>query len=110
PRGNTVIGQKAMVDSLDRVVNLPSYIKNYPEVGPLAISLGHYWNAILDHYPNAAKDPKHFWVQKRLGAYVFHRIFPEVDSLATDPKDKASYTLALKAAKIKDEAYWSRTG
>lgn len=109
-RGNAIIGQKAMVDSLVDVVNSPTYKKKYPNVGPLAEILHHYWEAILDYYPNAARDQKRFWVQKRLGAYVFHRIFPDIDSLALKPKTKASYAVALKALKMKNESYWSQTG
>lgn len=109
-KGDTLVGQKAMVDSLVGFVNHPSYVANYPKVGPLAIHLNHYWEAIMDYYPNAVIQPKAFWVQKRLGATVFHRIFPQVDSLAGAPYDKASYTKVLKRAKMQSEHYWSKAG
>ena len=105
----TVIGQKAMVDSLVDVVNSADYVRQYPSVGPLAIALSHYWDAILDYYPTAKTDPKHYWVQKRLGAYAYHRIFPRVDALATS-KTKAGYQAALSRAAMKDEQYWSKEG
>jgi DGQHR domain-containing protein len=107
--GGTVIGQKAMVDSLVDLVNSADYVRQYPHVGPLAIALSQYWEAILDYYPTAKADPKHYWVQKRLGAYVFHRIFPRVDALATS-KTKTGYTAALSRAAMKDERYWSKEG
>jgi DGQHR domain-containing protein len=108
----TVIGQKAMVDSLDGLVNSATYKASYPEVkdiGSLAIAISHYWEAILDQYPSAQADPKHYWVQKRLGAYVFHRIFPMVDALAAK-KTKEGYKAALASAVMKSESYWSKTG
>lgn len=112
-RGISMVNQKAMTDSIEDFANLPSYVTNFPErnVGPLAVNLMHYWEAIMDYYPNALANPRDYWVQRRLGMVVFNRIFPKVDALlGGGSRLKADYTKALKKAKMPTEHYWSRGG
>lgn len=111
-KGNTLVGQKAAVDSLKDFVNLQQYVESFPDetLGTLALNLMHYWEAIMDYYPNALAQPKDFWIQKRLGVTVFHRIFPKIDVLVQGEKSKANYAKVLKKAKMPSEHFWSKVG
>ena len=108
PRGDTVVGQKAMVDSF-KFVNSKDYLAGFPSVGPLAINISHYWEALRDYYPLAAAQPKQYWLQKRFGVYVFHRLFPIFDKLTTD-KSKNGYAAVLVSAMMKPQDYWGKFG
>jgi len=108
PRGKNVIGEKTMVDALlQYVVNKPEYASGG---GPLAVRIGQYWQAIMNHYPAATLNPRNYWVQKGLGIAVFTLLFPAVDKL-TDDKTADAYGRVLEAkAHMPLEEFWSRTG
>lgn len=108
PRGDAIVGQKAMTDSL-KFVSSKDYAAQYPKVGHLAINLSHYWEALREYYPLAAATPKQYWLQKRFGVYVFHKLFPIFDKLATD-KTKDGYAAVLKKALMKPQDYWGKYG
>lgn len=79
----------------------------------LANRLSHYWSAILQCYPNAANDPKNFWLQKPLGLAVFCRLFPIIDDMTPLPKsesESAYLGVIRKKLKLPRENFWSRTG
>lgn len=100
-------GQKAMVDSLDERVNAPHYVKFIQtpfRLRSISRVIGKpSWTLIL-----LPRRTKTLLVLRRLGAYVFHRIFPKVDVVVTDKTE--GFRAALTKAAMKSEQCWSRTG
>jgi DGQHR domain-containing protein len=109
-RRESIIGITSLVDTLaSDVVEHPSYQARLP--GDIAKDLEHYWEAILECYPHAKTDPRHYWVQKLLGIAVFHKLFPYIDAAAKD-KSAVGYedVIRNKAKLLPEESFWGKSG
>lgn len=108
-RGDTLLNEKALVDSLTRdVIRNPKYAKG--STSQLAVHLTHYWEAVMSFYPGAQNNPKHYWVQKLLGMAVFNILFPRAD-LRIKVKTPISYRKVLLAhAKMPGVRFWGNKG
>jgi DGQHR domain-containing protein len=108
-RGDSIIGQKVMVDTIAEILRGGNYKKL--DSGPLAIRIDHYWQAILKRYPLAASNPRKYFLQKRLGLIVFNQIFPMIDAKTAQPRGVLNYQKVLrKKAKMPRQSFWGMRG
>lgn len=109
-RKESIIGITSLVDTLaSDVVEHPRYQTRMP--GDIAKDVEHYWEAILECYPHAKVDSRHYWVQKLLGIAVFHKLFPYIDAATADKSTQGYYDILKKKAKLlPEERFWGKSG
>jgi DGQHR domain-containing protein len=104
---NHLIAQRSLVVSLKPVLRVTEGLD--PET--TAKILINYWKAIRELYPKAFENPEDYLIQKTLGVFVFHMLFPRIYSLGGG--DYTQEKLRKTLTKIKDESpqsAWHKEG
>jgi len=87
---NWIISQTSLADSLGMMMRkftekecneIKKDIKTY------ALHLINYWNALKEIFPEAFESPQDYTIQKTIGCYAFHLIFPEIYRLCKKRND-----------------------
>lgn len=73
--------------------------------------LADYWSAVRELYPSAFEKPADYLIQKTLGVFVFHLIFPRVFALCRGDFTKSHFKKILsKIAKAVPADSWNKNG
>jgi DGQHR domain-containing protein len=75
-RAEHLMGQHAMVSSLDPIVS-DAFVKRLGDEEAAKLLL-NYWNAARRHWQSAFDAPKDYMLQRPLGAGALHQIFPDI--------------------------------
>jgi len=91
-KANRIISQTSFADSIGILLGkLPPEDFDINKIEEnserIALLLKNYWNALRDLFPEAFELPQDYTIQKTLGCYVFHTIFPHVYILCKEKKD-----------------------
>lgn len=105
---NSVIGQTTFVDSLVPLMKNKSYASRLP--GDIARDLNYYWNAILNIYPEARESPNDYYLQKRLGIFVFNYLFYTVDGDVVEKSEESYRRVLRRKGKMRTSRFWSKGG
>jgi DGQHR domain-containing protein len=102
-----LIPQRSFVVSLKPVLRVTEGL----EAGIAARIISNYWSVLGELYPNAFKNPHDYLLQKTLGVFVFHLVFPRVYTLCGGDytKEKIGKTLS-KIAEENPESSWHKDG
>jgi DGQHR domain-containing protein len=74
---NHLIAQRSFVTSLKPVLRVTEGVE--PEI--VAKMVANYWLAIKKRYPKAFERPQDYLIQRTLGVFVFHLLFPRIKAL-----------------------------
>lgn len=109
PKLTTLSSQKSFTESLRPIVRneiFESYDKE--EITELLV---RYWNAISELCPNAFKLPQEHLIQKTIGVFTLHRLFPLVLSYCGEKVTKERIKEILsKMENGMNDNYWSNNG
>jgi DGQHR domain-containing protein len=87
---DAVVAQKSFTDSLEPIL-MHSTFGTLP-VPKLVNILKNYWDAIKEIYPEAFKNPKKYVLQKTMGVFVFHMLFPVIAEKTRNEKGQYVFT------------------
>lgn len=109
PKLTTLSSQKSFTESLRPLIRnevFESY--NVEEITELLV---RYWNAINELCPNAFRLPQDHLIQKTIGIFTLHRLFPLVTSYCGEKVTKARIKEILsKMEKGMNDDYWGSNG
>ena len=107
----TTIAQVSFVDSLRPVLQHDSFQQFSKD--DLAKILTTYWAAIYDLCQEAIDNPSDYVIQKTVGAYVLHRLLPDVLAYAVAQGEKLTkdkIESVLDGIKAMDSKFWHSSG
>lgn len=100
-----IIEQRSMVTSLKPVLRVTEGI----EADIVAKILGNYWQALKELFTPAFEQPHDYLIQKTLGLFVFHMLFPRVFALCGGDYRKEKMKEILKKLEISYQS-WHKNG
>lgn len=111
-KGGTLVSQQAFTDSLEPI--LKHHLFEDYNAEELTEMLNIYWNGTKQIFPEAFYDPKSYLIQKTTGAFVLHRLLPDVISLCVGPDGRIKLSEEkigdiLKRTGCFNPAFWERT-
>ncbi|MBI5797938.1 DGQHR domain-containing protein [Candidatus Woesearchaeota archaeon] len=109
PKLTTISSQKSFTESLRPIIKNEIYEHyNVEEITELLV---RYWNAISELCPNAFNLPNEHLIQKTIGIFTLHRLFPLVISYCGEKVTKERIEEILsKMEKGMNDNYWNNNG
>ena len=110
PKLTTLSSQKSFTESLRPIIFKNEIFESYnaEEITELLV---RYWNAISELCPNAFRLPQEHLIQKTIGIFTLHRLFPLVISYCGEKISKERIREVLsKMEKGMNDNYWSNNG
>jgi DGQHR domain-containing protein len=104
-KSNHLIAQRSFVTSLKPVLRVTEGV----EAQIVAKMLVNYWQAIKKRYPKAFDRPQDYLIQRTLGVFVFHMLFPRIKALCGNNMNVENIKRWLDKVEGDDEA-WSKAG
>jgi len=109
PRLTTLSSQKSFTESIRPIVKNEIF-ESY-DVEEITELLVRYWNAIDELCPNAFRLPHEHLIQKTIGTFTLHRLFPLVISYCGEKVTKERIKEVLsKMEKGMNDNYWNNNG
>ena len=109
PKLTTISSQKSFTESLRPIIKNEIYEHyNVEEITELLV---RYWTAISELCPNAFNLPNEHLIQKTIGIFTLHRLFPLVISYCGEKVTKERIKEILsKMEKGMNDNYWNKNG
>ena len=105
----TISSQKSFTESLRPIIRNEIF-ESY-DIEETTELLVRYWNAISELCPNSFKLPQEHLIQKTIGIFTLHRLFPLVTSYCGEKITKERIKDVLsKMEKGMNDNYWSNNG
>jgi len=97
-KSNHIISQTSLADSIGLLLGkLPPDEFDLKEIEGSAKRMGqlliNYWSALKEIFPEAFQIPEDYTIQKTIGCYVFHKVFPHVYTLCKESNDFSKETM-----------------
>ena len=109
PKLTTLSSQKSFTESLRPIIRNEIF-ESY-DIEETTELLVRYWNAISELCPNSFKLPQEHLIQKTIGIFTLHRLFPLVTSYCGEKITKERIKDVLsKMEKGMNDNYWSNNG
>lgn len=112
PKGSTVVSQKSFEDSLKPVLNSDTF-RGY-STDELALLLVMYWKALKSICTRAFLNPRDYVIQRTMGVFVLHRVFPLVVGLSARNGTRITTDrlreVLLKMGEVVTDSFWSTSG
>ncbi len=102
---NHLVAQRSFVTSLKPVLRVTEGLE--PDI--VAKMLVNYWLAIRKKYSEAFEKPQDYLIQKTLGVFVFHMLFPRVHALCGNNFSVERIRQVLEQIDVGVES-WSKSG
>ncbi len=110
PKLTTLSSQKSFTESLRPIIFKNEIFESY-NVEEITELLVRYWNAISELCPNAFRLPQEHLIQKTIGIFTLHRLFPLVVSYCGEKISKERIKEILsKMEKGMNDSYWNNNG
>jgi DGQHR domain-containing protein len=109
PKLTTISSQKSFTESLKPIIKNEIFeTYNVEEITELLV---RYWNAIAELCPESFRLPEEHLIQKTIGVFTLHRLFPMAVSYCGEKVTKERLKeIFLKMKNGMNDLYWSKNG